>query len=112
MTDGTPINIMNSVPIGHYNTMYVQTGRQQNQEVEEDLSSDSDNFDNEEDIQEQVRQRRLADEETAEILRGCLHSVVEECWISGSITSDDVTRWYLLPSYCARNQCGFESQIT
>ncbi|XP_048250778.1 uncharacterized protein LOC124126860 [Haliotis rufescens] len=52
-TYGTPINIVNSLQIGHYNTMYVQTGRQQNQEVEEDSSSDSDNFDNEEDVQEQ-----------------------------------------------------------
>ncbi|XP_071110281.1 receptor-interacting serine/threonine-protein kinase 1-like [Haliotis cracherodii] len=71
MTDGTLINIVNSqnVQIGHYNRMYIQTGRQQNQEVAEDSSSDSDNFDNEEDLQEQVRQRRLADEETAEILR-------------------------------------------
>ncbi|XP_046381190.2 uncharacterized protein LOC124152336 [Haliotis rufescens] len=70
-TGGPLINIVNSqnVQIGNYNRMYVQTGRQQNQEVEEDLSSDSDNFDNEEDLQEQVRKRRLADEETAEILR-------------------------------------------
>ncbi|XP_071110363.1 receptor-interacting serine/threonine-protein kinase 1-like isoform X2 [Haliotis cracherodii] len=77
---GTLINIVNSqnVQIGHYNRMYFQTGRQQNQEVEEDSSSDSDNFDNEEDLQEQVRQRRLADEETAEILRDSHRQVSDD----------------------------------
>ncbi|XP_067658155.1 receptor-interacting serine/threonine-protein kinase 1-like [Haliotis asinina] len=72
MSDGTLINIVNSqnIQIGNFNRMFVLQGRQQYQEMEEeDSSSDSDNFDAEEDLQEQVRQRRLADEETAEILR-------------------------------------------